>query len=81
MRISQALAGLVAVAATVTSATAIAQTKLDSYEYHIEDDELWGETFGEPPPLLQLPPRGRRVLLIRPRVSFVAELAASVERL
>jgi hypothetical protein len=53
----------------------------DNYSYVLESDNLVGETLGTTPPLLRVPPKGRRVLLLRPRVAFVAELLKSVEAL
>ncbi len=81
MRSSKSLAGALAFAVLATSSAGMAQTKLDSYDYHFEDDDLVGDTLGTPPPLLKLRAKGRRVMLIRPRASFAAELVESVETL
>ena len=53
----------------------------DYTEYHFEDDPLHGagtSPYGE---WLKVRPRHQRVLLIRPRASFVMELLASIGKL
>jgi hypothetical protein len=79
MRPTRSIAGACALALLALTASASAQSKDDRYRYTFEPDDLMGETFGAPPPLLRVPPKGRRVMLIRPRVSFVVELLESVE--
>jgi hypothetical protein len=79
MRPTRSIAAACALALLALSTSAAAQSKDDSYRYVFEPDDLMGETFGEPPPLLRVPPKGRRVMLLRPRVSFVGELLKSVE--
>ncbi len=79
MRPSLLLATAFAVGSVVASAKADAQTRYDRYDYHFEEDNLVGDTLSTPPPLLRVPPKGRRVLLIRPRVTFLPELIGTVE--
>ena len=81
MRSSKALAAGSALLVLATSGVSAAQTARDDYDYHFEEDDLLAETLSSPPPLLQLRPKGRRVMLIRPRASFAAELIATVETL
>lgn len=79
MRPSHLLASVLAAGSLVVSAAACAQTRNPDYGYRFEDDALLGETLATLPPALRVPPKGRRVLLIRPRVSLVAELIGSIE--
>jgi hypothetical protein len=53
----------------------------DDQYYRFEADDLMGETFGTPPPLLRVRPKGRRVMFMRPRASFVVEMLESVDTL
>jgi hypothetical protein len=53
----------------------------DHYSYFFESDNLVGDTLGSPPPLLRVRPLHGRVMLLRPRTAFVAELLQSVEAL
>lgn len=76
-----AFAGLLVIAVLTTSGAALAQTNHHDYDYRFDPDDLIGATLSSPPPLLQMRAKGRRVLLIRPRPTFVAELVQSVERL
>lgn len=55
------------------------QGTADAYLYDFEPDDLVGETLSTTPPLLKLRPRPLRVMLLRPRASFVDELLKSVE--
>jgi hypothetical protein len=64
------------------TATVGAQPKPDdNYDYVFDSDDLVGETLGTTPPLLRVRPKGCHVMLLRPRVQFVAELLESVETL
>jgi hypothetical protein len=60
---------------------ASAQTKPEAYTYDFEPDDLIGETLATTPPLLRVRPQPLRVMLLRPRASFVAEMLKSVEAL
>jgi len=80
MRSPTRLAGALALGLLLTSGAVAAQTTHEE-DYRFEDDDLLGDTLSSPPPLLKLRPKGRRVMLIRPRVSFRAELVKSVETL
>jgi hypothetical protein len=55
------------------------QNRIDVY--HFDDDDLIGATLSTTPPLLRVRPRPVRVMLLRPRASFVAEMRQSVETL
>ena len=81
MRPRPSLAAALAVGAFFLGSDALAQTRHDHYDYHFEEDNLVGDTLSTPPPLLRIPEKGRRVLMIRPRVTFVAELIGTVEAL
>lgn len=71
-----------ALALLCTAPSALAQTRVAVETYHFDDDDLITETWGAPPPLLEVRGKGaRRALLIRPRGSFVAELLKTVETL
>lgn len=65
------------------SAQAQAQPRRDDYDYmyRFEPDDLVGETLSTTPPLLRIRPTPPRVMLIRPRASFVGEMLKSVEAL
>lgn len=52
-----------------------------AYTYDFEPDDLIGETLATTPPLLRIPRKPPRILLLRPRASFVAEMLKSVEAL
>ncbi len=55
------------------------QAPASSYSYDFEPDDLVGETLANTPPLLTVRPRPGRILLLRPRASFVPDLLKSVE--
>jgi hypothetical protein len=61
------------------SAQTPTQSKPDSYTYTFIDDDLLGDTLSSPPPILKGGWRTKRITLIRPRASFVAEMLTSVE--
>lgn len=73
----------VALSALLLPGTASAQPKADDYDYmyRFEPDDLVGETLSTTPPLLRVRPSPLRVMLIRPRASFVGEMLKSVEAL
>lgn len=89
MRHSRLLAALLAVASLSVVGAASAQTKTKdtagasgsggSYTYTFIDDDLLGDTLSSPPPILKGGWRTKRITLIRPRASFVAEMLTSVE--
>lgn len=56
-----------------------AQARQDIDIYHFDDDALIGDTWGATPPLLRVRTKLPRVMLLRPRASFVAEMLKSVE--
>jgi len=74
-----------ALAVLVGSPNAFAQAASARDEapvYEFVDDYMVGSTLDGTPPLLRVPGQIRpRILLIRPRASFVAELLTSVEHL
>jgi hypothetical protein len=75
------LTAMLACGLLTASRNVSAQTRDENYGYRFEDDALLGDTLTTPPPLLKLRQKGRHVMLIRPRVSFVSELATSIEKL
>jgi hypothetical protein len=82
MRHSRLVALVVAVASFSVVGVASAQTKQpqeDSYTYTFIDDDLLADTLSSPPPILKGGWRNRRITLIRPRASFVAEMLTTVE--
>jgi hypothetical protein len=79
MRPSFVVAAALGIGCLVTSAGVSAQTRYENYDYRFQDDDLVGDTLTTPPPLLTLRQKGRRVMLLRPRVSFAAELIGTVE--
>jgi hypothetical protein len=79
MRHSRLLAFAFTLAVCALSGMARAQTKPDAYSYHFDDDELLGDTLSTPPPVLRGGLRPRRIMLLRPRASFVVEMLKSVE--
>ena len=82
MRKSSALAVVCGLASLGVSAMAQAQTKADeNYSYYFDNDDLTAEAMATTPPLLRVRHKGVKVMLIRERVSFAAELLQSVERL
>jgi len=63
-------------------AVAQAQTPTNHYTYDFEPDDLVGETLSTTLPLLRIrADKLPRVMLIRPRASFVTEMLQSVEAL
>lgn len=87
MRHSRLLALAAAVASFSVVGAASAQTPTqarhepsnDAYTYTFIDDDLLGDTLSSPPPILKGGWRTKRIMLIRPRASFVAEMLTSVE--
>jgi hypothetical protein len=59
-----------------------AQTPTSHYTYDFEPDDLVGDTLSTTPPLLKIRAvKLPRIMLIRPRASFVAEMLQSVQGL
>ncbi len=50
-----------------------------SFTYDFAPDDLIGDTLATTPPLLRVRPHPLRVMLLRPRASFVPEMLKSVE--
>ena len=57
------------------------ETTQDGYEVHFEDGDVLSESDQAKGFILRLPPEPRRVLLIRPRASFVSEMLKTVEHM
>jgi hypothetical protein len=81
MRHSKLVAVAMAAACFSTVGAASAQTKVDAYTYTFTDDDLLADTLSSPPPIIKGGPRPRRIMLLRPRASFVAEMLKAVETL
>jgi hypothetical protein len=79
MRPAKLLAAACALLLSSLAAAAGAQSKVDAYSYHFDDDLMVGDTLSTTPPLLRVMPKRGRVMLLRPRASFVAEMLKSVE--
>jgi hypothetical protein len=60
---------------------ASAQAKQDGYDYHFDDDYMVGDTLATTPPLIMVRRSVPRIMLLRPRASFVGEMLKSVEAL
>jgi hypothetical protein len=77
------LAALLAFGVCSLAGNAQAQTERapSGYTYDFEPDDLVGETLATTPPLIRVRPQPLRVMLLRPRASFVAEMLKSVEAL
>jgi hypothetical protein len=73
------LAALTMLAVASPSFAQTTTTEREGYGYHFDDDHMVGDTLGSPPPILKVPKKGRRIMLIRARTSFVAEMLKSVE--
>jgi hypothetical protein len=58
-----------------------AQAKEDGYNYHFDDDYMVGDTLSTTPPLIRIRHIMPRIMLLRPRASFVGEMLKSVEAL
>ena len=79
MRYSKPFAAAVGFAVLAFAGVAGAQTKEEKYSYQFDDDLMVGDTFSTPPPLLRLRTKQPRIMLLRPRASFVGEMLKSVE--
>lgn len=75
-------AAVVGAALSMLVASASAQPiAVGSYDYTFDDDPMVGDTLSSTPPILTLRTKLPRVMLIRPRASFVGEMFKSVEML
>lgn len=79
MRHSKPFAAALALSLLALSGVAGAQTKDESYSYHFDDDLMLGDTLSAPPPIIRMRRTPPRIMLIRPRASFVGEMLKSVE--
>lgn len=79
MRCSRPLAAALAFALFALSGAADAQTKEPGYTYEFIDDLMVGDTFSSPPPEIRVRRPRPRIMLLRPRASFVGEMLKSVE--
>jgi hypothetical protein len=79
MRHFKPLAAAVAFALLALPGAASAQTKEVGYTYEFTDDSMVGDTFSSPPPEIRIRCRSPRIMLLRPRASFVGEMLKSVE--
>jgi hypothetical protein len=79
MRYSKPIAAAFAFALLTLPAAASAQSEQPGYTYEFKDDLMVGDTFSSPPPELRVRRKIPRVMLLRPRAHFVAELLKSVE--
>ena len=81
MRLSRLPAVSCVLALILLTGAASAQTKVDQYSYHFDDEQLIGDTLsGTGVVIIERKP-SPRIMLLRPRASFVAELLESVEAL
>jgi hypothetical protein len=81
MRHSKSIAAAFAFALLALPGRASAQGAQPGYSYHFDDDKMLGDTLSSPPPQLRVRGHLPRILLLRPRASFVAEMLKSVEAL
>jgi hypothetical protein len=81
MRCSKPFAAAFAFALLALTGAASAQTKDAGYSYHFDDDAMVGDTLSTTPPLILVRRPSPRIMLLRPRGSFVSELLKSVEAL
>ena len=71
---------LLAAATIFAASPALAQQEQDdSYQYIFDDESLLGDAIWGHTPEIKIRKEPKRVLLIRPRGSFVPELQKSVE--
>jgi hypothetical protein len=81
MRSSRQIAVAFAFALFALPGVAGAQAKEDGYTYHFVDDFMVGDTLSTTPPLITVRRPVPRIMLLRPRASFVGEMLKSVEAL
>lgn len=63
----------------VLPGAASAQSKEPGYTYEFIDDLMVGDTLSAPPPEIRVRCPSPRIMLLRPRASFVGEMLQSVE--
>ena len=81
MRLSKWAFAAFALALLALPGVASAQAKEDGYNYHFDDDYMVGDTLSTTPPLIVVRRPVPRIMLLRPRASFVGEMLKSVEAL
>lgn len=81
MRFSKPFAAALACSVFSLSGAAAAQAKDSPYSYHFDDDFMVGDTLSTTPPRIVILRPIPRIMLLRPRASFVAEMLKSVEML
>jgi hypothetical protein len=85
MLLSKLIATLgLSLSAFVIASPAFAQTaraEADGSFYEFDDDDMLGDTISSNTASIRVRPPAAKVSLIRPRVSFVAEMLESVEML
>ena len=71
----------VALALLTLGGAAKAQAEESGYIYDFPEDDLVGQTLTPTPPLIRVRQPSPRIMLLRPRAHFVAEMLKSVEAL
>lgn len=79
MRHSKPFAAACAFALLALAGAASAQTTDTGYIYDLPEDDLVGQTLSSTPPLIKIRRPSPRIMLLRPRAHFVAEMLKSVE--
>jgi hypothetical protein len=79
MRPAKPLAAAFALTLLTAAGGAAAQDKAEPIEYRFKDDQMLGTTLSSTMAILKVNLHPGRVMLLRPRVSFVGELLKSVE--
>lgn len=74
-------AAAIACSVFALSGAAAAQAKDQPYGYHFDDDFMVGDTISTTPPRIEIRRPLPRIMLLRPRASFVVEMLKSVEML
>jgi len=81
MRLTKVFAAACAASVFMLVGVAHAQLRDEPVYYHFDDDFMVGDTLSTTPPLIVVRRPAARVMLLRPRASFVAEMLKSVEAL
>ena len=79
MRPTKPFAAVIALALLTVAGDAGAQEKDERIEYRFKDDQMLGTTLSSTMAILKVNLHPERVMLLRPRASFVDELLKSVE--
>jgi hypothetical protein len=79
MRQAKLIAAVLAVSLLSIAGVAGAQPKPDEYSYHFDDDFMVGDTLGTTPLVILERKPSPRIMLLRPRASFVGEMLKCVE--